>query len=113
MGAALRILVVEDDPHLRKLCTFALGLDEELEVETCASGEEALSAIAASKPDLVLLDMELPGMSGGETAARIDASIPVVYMTGNERVAVPERVRGVVKKPFDPITLAATLRGFR
>lgn len=109
----MRVLVVEDDPHLRKLCTFALGLDPEIVVETCGSGEAALAAVASAKPDLVLLDLELPGMSGREVATKLDPSIAVVVMTGNERVDVDARVRGVVMKPFDPLTLADTLRGFR
>jgi CheY-like chemotaxis protein len=108
----MRILVVEDDPHLRKLTAFALGLDAGLVVELCASGEEALDHVRKEKPDLVLLDLEMPGMGGAEAAKRL-APIPVVIMTGKQNPdlgGLP--IRGVIRKPFDPTTLAEDVRRF-
>lgn len=99
------VLVVEDDPHLRKLIVFALGLDAELTVVTCGSGEEALELLSRTRPDVVLLDLEMPGIGGRETA------IPVVVVSGSAGRDSPRlRELGVVDqlaKPVDPAALAA------
>lgn len=110
----LTILVVEDDPHLRKLCAFALGLDKGISVATCESGEQALERIEAETPNLVLLDLEMPGIGGLETARRLPADIPFAIMTGKPKFDVSTiataSLRGILKKPFDPMTLAAEVR---
>lgn len=110
----MKILVVEDDEHLRKLCVLALRLDKELVVETCESGEQALRRVESEVPDLVLLDLEMPGIGGLETAKRLRADIPVIIMSGKPKIdvsAIPRRsFRGIIKKPFDPATLAAEVR---
>ena len=86
----------------------------------CSSGREALVEVPARQPDLVLLDVMMPGMDGVSTlrALRSDervCEIPVVFMTAK---AQPDEVGSyramgaldVIAKPFDPMTLAADLR---
>jgi CheY-like chemotaxis protein len=103
------VLVVEDDPHLLKLMKFALGLDSSFVVRGCGSAEEALEAVQTCAPAIVLLDLDLPRMSGREAAVAIGALAPdarIVFVTGSTRF---EDV-AVIRKPFDPLTLAAEVR---
>lgn len=114
--ASLRtVLYVDDEPDIRQVVELSLGLVDALEVHTCDSGERALEHIPALKPDLVLLDVMMPGTDGPTTLARMRANpamahIPVVFMTAK---AMPQEVArfrqlgaaGVIAKPFDPMQL--------
>jgi DNA-binding response OmpR family regulator len=70
-----RILVVDDIEPQRELCARELR-DEGYEVDVAASGEEAVGLLQESEPDLVILDMSLPGMGGLEVLGRILHSRP-------------------------------------
>ena len=88
---ALRVLHVDDEPDIREVVEFSLGLDPDLVTRSCASGEEALAAAAAWSPDVVLLDMMMPVMDGPATLAALrknpcTATIPVVFMTARAQV---------------------------
>jgi len=117
-----RVLHVDDDPDIREVVEFSLGLDPDLVVQSCASGEEALSIAGDWKPDVVLLDMMMPVMDGAATLARLrenprTADIRVVFMTARAQSRELDLFRslgavGVIAKPFDPMTLATTLRSF-
>jgi CheY-like chemotaxis protein len=118
----LRILYVDDEPDIREIACLALSLDPDLDIRSCESGAEAVEAATEWKPDLVLLDVMMPRMDGPQTLAamrdRADlASIPVVFITARTQTADIERLKtlgaaGVIAKPFDPMSLAATARGF-
>ena len=69
-GMAHRILVVDDDPVIVRLLEVNLRLDG-YEVETASRGEEALERAAATGPDLVILDVMMPGLDGWETCRRL------------------------------------------
>ncbi len=94
--------------------------DAGFDVRTCASGEEAVSACVAAPPDLVLLDMMMPGMDGLETLAALRAApqtarVPVMFMTGKAEARDIEIYRfagaiGVLAKPFDLPALPGVLR---
>lgn len=78
-----RILVVDDDSSLRILYTKELS-DEGYDVESASSGKEALAAIAARRPDVVVLDIKMEGMDGLSVLDEImkrDKTIPVVLNT--------------------------------
>lgn len=95
--SAARILVVDDTPANLKLLTGLLG-SRGYEVETAADGEAALAAIARRKPDLVLLDVMMPGLSGYDVCRRIRAEpatalLPVVMCTSLD--PQQERVNGI------------------
>ena len=113
------VLCVEDDPDIRALVELSLATVGGLRVTSCGSGQEALELFAASRPDVVLLDVMMPGMDGIETFHRLaratDGVPPVVFMTAKVQPREVERylalgALGVIAKPFDPMTLAADLR---
>ena len=83
-----RIVVADDEPSIREvLKSYFAAQYAAYEVHAVSSGEEAVAAVRAGSPDLVLLDVEMPGM-GGVKALRairaLDPSIPVLMVTGNE-----------------------------
>ena len=91
------------------------------EVIAAGSGEEALALYAADPPDLILLDMMMPGMDGWEVAERLfddetTHEIPLVFLTA--RAELRDRARGLelggvdyITKPFNPVELAPLVRG--
>jgi len=110
-----RVMCVEDDPDIRMILEFSLGSVGGLEVRCCAGGREALAAAPEFKPDLVLLDVMMPDLSGPETLVALRQQpgmqgVPVVFMTAK---AMPDEVEqllqygatGLIVKPFDPMTL--------
>lgn len=113
------ILCVEDDDDIRELVEMALKLDRGLKVRACASGEQALAVLPEVDPDLILLDVMMPGLDGVQTVARMRSDvrfkyIPVVFMTAK---ALPQELAsfrafgaGVISKPFDPLKLPGELR---
>jgi CheY-like chemotaxis protein len=114
--AARRILLVDDDDDLRQLfrrCLEAHGL---FEVICAASGEEALALSARQAPELVLLDLCMPGLDGVATLARLRARpetalVPAVLMTAAGGGPIPDRHlwAGVLEKPFDALGLPGEL----
>ena len=82
----IKVLVVEDSPVACELLLHILGSDPEIQVvATAGSGEEALAAVAREKPDLVTMDIHLPGMNGFETTRTIMETnpVPIVIITGS------------------------------
>jgi two-component system OmpR family response regulator len=109
------ILYVDDEPDIREVVQMSLSLVAGLDVQVCESGERALQLLPQIGPDLVLLDVMMPGMDGPSTLQRMRsisdfAKIPVVFMTAK---AMPQEVArfrelgavSVIAKPFDPIQL--------
>jgi CheY-like chemotaxis protein len=79
------ILIVDDEPHNRQLLQVMLA-PEGYHLQTAASGEEALAMVATQAPDLILLDIMMPGMDGYQVADRIKGSpgtrhIPIIMVT--------------------------------
>jgi len=114
-----RILVVEDDPDIRELMAHWLGR-EGYEVVQAATAEAGLASAAASPPDLVVLDVMLPGMDGLEALRRLKAE-PTTARTpvlmASARGEDPDVVAGLelgaddyVTKPFSPRVLVARVR---
>lgn len=79
---ALRILVVDDDTALAEMVGLVLEA-EGFDVSFCATGSDALEAFRAADPDLVLLDLMLPGIDGIEVCRRIraESDVPVIMLT--------------------------------
>jgi CheY-like chemotaxis protein len=112
-----RILVVDDEPFNRDLLVQELDI---YDTGVAASGEEALRMVAADPPDLILLDIMMPGIDGYEVCRRLksdDATrfIPIVIMTALS--AVEDRIRGIdsgaddfLTKPVDQRELMARIR---
>jgi CheY-like chemotaxis protein len=117
---ALRVLHVDDEPDIREVVEISLGLDPLFSTRNCASGQEALGVAADWMPDIILLDVMMPVMDGATTFAHLrenplTAGIPVVFMTARAQSRELDLFRslgaaGVIPKPFDPMTLAASVR---
>jgi CheY-like chemotaxis protein len=117
---AIRILHVDDEPDIREIVDLSLGLNPEFEVRSCASGAEAVAIAAEWAPIIILLDVMMPGMDGPSTLAELrknpaSAEIPVLFMTARAQPREVEQfialgAQGVISKPFDPMTLAFTVR---
>ena len=115
-----RILFVEDDPDIQVIATMALESLGGFRVLACRSGGEALARFEEFSPDLVLLDVMMPGMDGPATLEALrrlpaGSATPVIFMTA--RVQAHEVVRyremgaaEVIAKPFDPMALGAQVR---
>lgn len=113
------VLVVDDDPVIVRLLEVNLRLDG-YEVATASRGEQALERAAESAPDLVILDVMMPGLDGWETCRRLReqpafADTPVVFLSA--RVQDDERSKGpalgsvaYLTKPFDPVRLMELVR---
>lgn len=107
------ILVVDDDPHIRQLLVFALG-KAGLDAIEAGDGEEALVAVEAHAPDLVVLDINMPRMDGLEVCRRLRAlgETPVLFLSSRDDEI--DRVLGIelgaddyVVKPFSPREVVA------
>ncbi len=111
-----RILFVEDDPDIRMVGKMALEAIGGFTVLACGSGSEALSRLGEFAPDLILLDVMMPGMDGPATLAALRESpagrgLPVVFMTSRvqaQEVAAYREMGAadVIPKPFDPMALS-------
>jgi two-component system alkaline phosphatase synthesis response regulator PhoP len=111
-----KVLVVDDSPDVLLLCKVHLEY-EGYAVVTAEDGHEALAAIAREHPDLVILDIMMPGMDGWEVLATIRETwdIPVVMLTArgeglDEIRGWREGAAGYVTKPFNPAALSVTVR---
>ena len=119
---AVRVLHVDDEPDIREVVGISLGFDPDFVMRSCSSGLEALTVAVDWPPDIILLDVMMPTMDGPTTLARLrnnpgTASIPVVFMTARAQSRELDFFRslgaaGVIPKPFDPMTLAASVRSY-
>jgi two-component system, OmpR family, response regulator len=115
-----RVLYVEDEPDIREVARFALEYSGDYEVKICESGAEALSIVGTFKPDIILLDVMMPGMDGLATMEALrqreeTVDVPIVFMTAKVQSAEVSRylalgAASVIPKPFDPRTLGATVK---
>ena len=115
-----RVLIVEDEPDVAELVRHTLERNGTAEAEVVGSGDEALRVITARPPDLVILDLNLPVLSGIEVCrivrSRADARhLPIIMLTA--RTAESDRVQGLdlgaddyITKPFSLRELAARVR---
>jgi two-component system OmpR family response regulator len=112
-----RILVVDDEPNILDVLAMALRF-QGFQIETAATGEQALAAAASFKPQLMVLDIMLPDMEGFEVARRLGAQraeIPIIFLTARD--ATEDKIRGLsiggddyVTKPFSLEELIARIR---
>src|SRR5579885_2877423 len=101
------ILVVDDDPEIRRFIEAALG-DAGYAVRLAANGSEALAAVEAHHPDLILLDVRMPGVDGWQVLDALrsaaGAQTPVVVMTASftgQDQALRSGAQGYLAKPFE------------
>ena len=110
-----RVLLVDDDADIRKICELSLVRVGKWDARVAASGQEALDLVANWKPDLIVLDVMMPGMDGLTALGKFRdmedlAGVPVILMTAKVQTHEIERYLqlgavGVISKPFNPMTL--------
>jgi CheY-like chemotaxis protein len=115
-----RVMLVDDDPDIRRIAQLTLNRVAGWEVLPACSGFEAMEMLSAQKPDIILLDVMMPGMDGLKTLAKIRerpelSHIPIVFMTAKVlRHEVDGYLAlgaaGTITKPFNPITLPSEVR---
>lgn len=120
MNTLQRVMYVEDEPDIQAVARLALELVGGFTVKVCSSGEEALREAEAFAPEIILLDVMMPGMDGPTTLQALRAlpalaTVPVAFMTAKVQPAEVAQyktlgARDVIPKPFDPMTLASQVR---
>ena len=114
---AKKILIVDDDRLSVALIRFALK-EQRYEVATADDGVPALAAVKLFKPDLIVLDIQMPKMSGFEFMNELKnipggSAIPIIMLTANDNmqdIFFSEGVKGYFVKPIDPPELEAKIR---
>lgn len=116
LHSAPRILIVDDEHHIVELASLYLGR-EGYEIESLSDGSEVMGTFEATKPDLVILDIMLPGTDGLALCREIrrDSQIPIIMLTARDEVT--DKVVGLelgaddyLTKPFHPQELVARVR---
>jgi len=112
-----RILYVEDEPDIQEVARMALEMVGGYTVQICSSGQEAVEVAPGFAPDLILLDVMMPGMDGPSTLKALReietlSQTPVAFMTAKVQPnEIQEYIElgaiNVIPKPFDPMTLSA------
>jgi CheY-like chemotaxis protein len=114
------ILIIEDDEFVREIAQTCFELADGWRVISASSSHEGLWLADRERPDVILLDVMMPDVSGPETLRRLRANprlsaIPVVFFTAKTQPADVEELRalgalGVITKPFDPERIADQIR---
>ncbi|WP_120004102.1 response regulator transcription factor [Nesterenkonia muleiensis] len=117
-GSPIRVLIVDDEPLLRELLTMAVRA-EGWEPHTASDGQGALALVRDVAPDLIVLDVMMPGIDGIEVVSRLrarDNDVPVLFLTAKDDVS--DRITGLsaggddyVTKPFSLEEVIVRLRG--
>ena len=115
-----RILLVEDDPDIQTVTSLALGSFGGFEVRVCGTAQDAVDAATRFLPDLILLDVMMPGMDGLDILAALRrhpslSDVPVIFLTARVQPHDVARYRelgslAVIPKPFEPSELAGRIR---
>lgn len=113
------VLLVDDDQNLRRIGRMALERVGHWNVVVASSGPEAIELAGCCKPDVILLDVMMPGMDGTEALSLLKqnkstAGIPVILMTAKVQTHELNSylnlgASGVIAKPFDPLKLPADI----
>jgi len=119
MVKQFRVLIVDDEPRILKFLDLKLKASG-YEVLTANNGREALAQVQAQEPDLLVLDVVMPGMDGFETLKQVRAisSLPVIILSAREANA--DKIKGLtlgaddyLAKPFNPDELIARIEAVR
>lgn len=115
-----RIMLVEDEEDIRAVAELALEAVGGFTLTTCPSGQSALETLGTFRPQLIVLDVMMPGMDGPTTLKAIRenpefVNTPAIFMTAKVQ---PDEVNGylsqgavaVIPKPFDPMVLSDRIR---
>ncbi len=116
-----RVLIVDDQPHVIRVLKINLET-EGYKVDTAANGHEALQQIAANVPDVLITDIQMPGMSGQELCQSIQANMParkflIMVMTSTTERDQRDWVKNIthlefLEKPLSPRKLVSRLKQY-
>jgi CheY-like chemotaxis protein len=119
-GQRLKVLIIDDDPDVRRIARLCLSQLGGMEVVEASSADEGLRLAAADEPDVILLDIMMPRIDGLAAIGSLrrtpeTARIPVIFLTArtgedDDALLRSTGARGLLSKPFDPITLATKVR---
>lgn len=119
MKTISKVLLVDDEPHIRRIGELSLKGVGKWTAVLASSGTDALTLAERENPDLILLDVMMPGMDGPATLQQLRASettakIPVIFMTAKVQKHEVDKYLaagavGVIPKPFDPMALPAQI----
>ena len=111
----LRVLFVDDDPNIRTVARIGLEGLTNWQVELADSGYAGIETAQKDTPDVILLDIMMPGLDGKQTFAKLQESaplcrVPVIFITAKVQTAEVQQymklgAAGVITKPFDPMSL--------
>jgi len=120
MSELNKILYVEDEPDIQAIAQIALENVGGFELKICSSGKEAIKEAPGFNPDLILLDVMMPGMDGPTTLQELRKlpkldKTPVMFMTAKVQPQEIEHFKSlgaieVIAKPFDPMKLSETIK---
>lgn len=115
MENKIKVLHVDDDDDIRLITRLALSLNPNFEIVQCCSGFEAIEKAGSFAPDVFLLDMMMPGMTGEETWQTLVkdeklVDVPAIFMSAKAEQSFATRLiskgaAAIITKPFDPMTL--------
>src|SRR5436305_15035595 len=115
-----RILMIEDEPDIQAVARLALEALGGFQVRVCGTGREGVQAAATFNPNLILLDVMMPGMDGPSTLRALrtlpqTAATPVIFMTAKVQPQEVAEYRAsgvldVIATPFDLMTMAETIQ---
>src|SRR6185436_14775211 len=114
-----KILLIEDDPDIQDLVEYSLS-QEGFAVQACGDGTEGLMSARKDRPDLILLDVMLPGLTGNEVCKKLKSdrnteTIPIIFLTArsdeiDKMIGFEIGADDYVSKPFSPRELAARVK---
>jgi CheY-like chemotaxis protein len=115
----LKVLIIDDEEDTRSIASMSLGLLGGHDVLEAGSGAEGIERAAQEKPDVILLDLLMPGMDGAETLTNLrknpdTVEIPVIFLTVKGMFSEFDRLKrlgalAVLNKPFDPTQLSGQI----
>ena len=114
-----KILYVEDEPDIQAVAKIALEAVGGFTLKTCSTGQEAIQHAVAFNPDLLLLDVMMPGMDGPSTLEKLRempqlAQVPAIFVTAKVQPQEVQYLKAlgaidVIAKPFDPMSLSSQI----
>jgi len=113
-------MYVDDDPDLQEIVRLGLEIGGGYEIKTCSSGQDALAQVEAFNPQLILLDVVMPDMSGTQTLEALHEipvikDVPVVFLTSkisSQQLSHYKKLgaAGVIRKPLNPMKLTGQVK---